>query len=797
MDKIIFKYLLLFSSLLITNLVFSQENKTGINGRVISSDNQPIDAALVTIKNAPIGGYTNEKGEFHLLNVPTGTQTVVVSGLGIKERTIQVKVEIGKTTRIPDIKVENTVELSEIVVTGKSEARRQQEQAYAITVVDAKKVYNTTASMNQLLNKISSVRVREDGGVGSGYSFSLNGFTGKQVKFFLDGIPMDNFGSSFNLGNISTSMAERIDIYKGVLPVYLGADALGGAVNIIPRKIANYLDASYSYGSFNTHKAAVNGAYTDAKTGFTFRLNSFFNYSDNDYKVFVPIIDLKTNKKVDERNVKRFNDDYRSGGARIETGLTGKSFADYLLFGFIWSKNNADVQTGATMDAVYGGVKARSESMIPSLRWKKEDLFVEGLSASLYGAYSMVDSYTTDTLSRKYNWLGEWVPTASRGEGFNTDSKISNREWVANANISYMLDLHHSITLNHVFTKTKRKIHDHVDPDNESNKIPQKLTKNISGLGWQIKYDRWNANIFTKMYNLNSTSVKLVDRFTDDERLINLVEDKTEMGYGAAFTYFVLPKLQAKISYEHALRLPESNEIFGDGLFQQPNPDLKPEQSDNMNLGIVFEQQIQEHLFNIEATGIYRYTKDFIRKGVSLTSNPTTGYENVGEVRTTGIEGGISYRWKNRIHAGTNISYQNIRDRQKYETNSSYVGEQEIEHLTYGERIPNIPYLFGNVNFGLRFENVGMKKTELTLDYSLDWVEGYYLSFTSLGARSSKKIIPSQNSHDVSLGYSIENGKYNIAFECLNLTDRKLYDNYRLQKPGRAFNVKFRYFINW
>jgi len=800
MNQSVLKYVLLQGLLLMSLFAYSQSNRSGtVNGRVIGDNTQSIEAALVSIKGTTIGEYTNERGEYRLINVPIGNQIIVVSGIGFKEQSIPVKVEAGKDVYMTDIIIKNSVELAEIAVTAKTEARRQQEQAYAITVLDAKQVYNSTASIGKLLNNISSVRVREDGGVGSGYSFSLNGFTGKQVKFFLDGIPMDNFGSSFNLNNISISMADRIDIYKGVLPVNLGADALGGAVNIVSRQRANYLDASYSLGSFNTHKAALNGAYTNSKTGFTFRLNSFFNYSDNNYKVFVPIVDLNTNKQIDERNVKRFNDNYRSGGLRFETGLTGKSYADYLLFGFIWSKNNANVQTGATMDVVYGGVKAKSESMIPSLRWKKEDLFVDGLSASLYGAYNMVDTYTTDTLSRKYNWLGESIQKDTHGESnSSTDSKIKNREWTVNANINYMIDLHQSLTLNHVFSGNTRKIHDKVDPDNESNKIPQKLSKNITGLGWLIKYDRWNVNVFAKMYNLHSTATKIQDRFTEDERLVELKEDKTVFGYGAALTYFVVPRLQAKLSYEHAYRLPESNEMFGDGLNQQANPDLKPEKSDNVNLGFIFEQEIQDHTFNIEANGIYRYTKDFVRKNVEVTSNPTSGYENLGKVRTVGFEGGINYRWKKMILAGANITYQNIRDKQKYETNSdSYVGAEQTENITYDKRVPNIPYLFGNANLGLRFQNVGMKESELSFDYSFYWIKKYYLAFPGLGAPSTKDIIPSQASHDISVGYSLEQGKYNIAFECTNLTDKRLYDNFMLQKPGRAFNLKFRYFINW
>lgn len=787
---------LLFLSLVSIPLyTVAQQTKGSVTGRVIDLQKNPVYPATVVIEGTTIGGFTDESGVYKLTNTPIGNKTIIVTGVGINTTKTTINIVAGRETKVPDIEVDNTTQLHEVAIEGKTEARRQQEQAYAVTVLDIKKAYNASAPLNKLLNNVSSVRIREDGGVGSNYNFSLNGFSGNQVKFFLDGIPMDNFGSSFNLSNISVNMAERVEVYKGVLPVSLGADALGGAVNIISRKDANYLDASYSFGSFNTHKVSVNGAYTNLKTGFTVRANAFYNYSDNDYKVYAPIIDLNTNKKIDDRWVKRFNDDYQSGGIKLETGITNKAYTDYLLAGIILSKNDKDVQTGATMDAVYGGVKTKSESMIPSIRYMKENLFTDGLSVSAYGAYSIVNTFNVDTLSRTYNWLGEWIP-ANKGEKVYTDSKIKNREWLANANLSYMIDNHQSITLNHVFSSMKRKIHDKADPENESNMIPQKLTKNITGLGWQIKYDRWNANVFGKLYSTSSSTYKRLDEYTENARLEKVEDDKTNFGYGAAVTYFILPKLQAKLSYEQAYRLPESTEMFGDGLIQQRNPDLKPESSDNVNLGFIFEQQLKEHTFFLETNLIYRNTKDFILKEVSLTSDPTTGYQNLGKVLTKGIEGGIKYQWKSLLHAGINLTYQDITDNQEFEENTgSFVGEGISENITYKERLPNIPYFFGHGDIGVQFQNIGLKDSELTFDYSINYVQKYYLSFPGLGAKASKKVIPEQTSHDISLGYSMEKGKYNVVVECTNFTNEKLYDNYRLQKPGRAFNVKFRYFI--
>lgn len=793
-------YLLCFIFLLITNVSsFSanqQQNTGTVTGKIIDEQNQPVYPATVAVESTDLKGYTNELGEYLIKNVTEGNHVLIISGLGLTTKTKSIKVIATQTTKIPDIQVNNSTELGEVSVIGKSEARKQQEQAYAISVIDTKKNYNLAVPLNKILNNVSSVKVREDGGLGSNYNFMINGFSGNQVKFFLDGIPMDNFGSSFNLNNISVNMAERIEVYKGVLPVSLGADALGGAVNIISRKDANYLDASYSIGSFNTHRISLNGAHTDNKTGFTVRANAFYNFSDNNYKVYAPIEDLETNKIIDNRWVKRFHDKYESGGFKLETGIVNKPYADYLLAGLIFSKDDKDVQTGATMDAVYGGAKVKSESLIPSIRYKKDDLLVDGLSASFYGAYNSVTTFNVDTVARKYNWLGEWIPSTTRGEGTYTDSKIKNREWLANANLNYVLNNHQSLTLNYVFSSMDRKIHDKVDPDNESNKIPQKLTKNVVGLGWLVNYQRWNTNVFGKLYNNRSSTYKRLDEYTENARLEEVKEDKVYYGYGAAATYFILPRLQAKLSYEKAYRLPQSNEMFGDGLIQQRNPDLKPESSHNLNLGILFEQRFGEHTFQIETNFIYRNTKDFILKEVALTSDPTTGYQNLGKVLTKGIEGNIKYRWKELLHAGISITYQDIKDNLKYETNSgSLVGEGITDNITYKYRLPNIPYFFGNGELGVQFKNVGMKNTQLTFDYYANYLHKYYLSFPGLGNKSSKKVIPEQISHDLALGYSMENGKYSVVVECSNITNEKLYDNYRLQKPGRAFNVKFRYFL--
>lgn len=106
-----------------------------------------------------------------------------------------------------------------------------------------------------------------------------------------------------------------------------------------------------------------------------------------------------------------------------------------------------------------------------------------------------------------------------------------------------------------------------------------------------------------------------------------------------------------------------------------------------------------------------------------------------------------------------------------------------------------MPYLFGNGDASLFFNNFLKSGNTLTVGYNILYVHSYYLSWPSQGSTSSKREIPRQWNQDLSLSYSLADGKYNIGFECKNIVDNRLYDNFSLQKPGRAFYLKLRYFI--
>lgn len=186
---------------------------------------------------------------------------------------------------------------------------------------------------------------------------------------------------------------------------------------------------------------------------------------------------------------------------------------------------------------------------------------------------------------------------------------------------------------------------------------------------------------------------------------------------------------------------------------------------------------------------IYRHTTDYIQRRIGNYSGNKTyaSYENHGRVKTKGYSLSARYTYSGWLSIGGSLTRMDVRDNVK-----TVAGGTSQESLTYGGRIPNQPYLFANSDLTLHWQNPLGSRSRLSLTYDNFYMHSFPLYSEKLGSASSKERVPTQFAHNLSLTYSIFQGKYNFSLECRNLTDEKLYDNFSLQKAGRAFYGKIR-----
>jgi outer membrane cobalamin receptor len=681
------------------------------------------------------------------------------------------------------------VELQNVVVTG-SPVTKVRTSSYNAIAIDTRDLANTNKNLADALGKAPGMKLRESGGVGSDMQLSMDGFSGKHVKIFIDGVPQEGVGASFGVNNIPVNMARRIEVYKGVVPVGFGTDAIGGVINIVTNRNRRSwnVDASYSYGSFNTHKSYINAS-QNLNNGFHWEINAFQNYSDNNYWVDNSVKDFATGAidRTQIEHVRRFNNTYHNEAVSAKVGLLDKKWADRLMFGMTYSHMYQEIQTGVRQDIVYGQKHRHGYSLMPSLEYVKRGLIDNRLDVTATANYNRNVTNNVDTAMVQYNWRGETNPLNSPGEQSYQLLKALAHNVNATATANYRIANGHTITVNHVVNTFRRSNTDLLTAEAVTDPIAKVTTKNITGLSYRLMTDRrWNLSIFGKYYN-QYVSGPMATTSTGEsyERTAKSTDD---WGYGAAGTYFIIPTVQAKLSYERALRLPTIEEMFGDEDLEMGDIGILPEKSHNVNLNLSWNGRYGVHGVYLEGGLVYRNTSDYIQRNITNLSGgkQAATYINYGKILTKGITLSGRYNYGRWASVGGNLTSMSIRDNMKTMKGST------AENITYKDRVPNLPYFFTDIDVNFYWQGCGARDNVLQVTYDNQFTKSFCYYASSIGANNSDYMVPDQWAHNVSLTYSMSRGKYNVSFECRNLTDAKLYDNFSLQKPGRAFYVKLR-----
>ncbi len=770
----------------------SEESTYGtIYGNVASADGDAIDYASVYLKGTPSSCITDERGAYRL-QVPPGKYTVVFSSVGFEKQEHLTEIVPGQESRL-NVKLTSVSKLAEVTVVG-NPVNKIKNSAYNAVTISTQNLSNTTKTLGDALQKAPGLKIRENGGVGSDMAVTMDGFSGKHIKVFIDGAPQEGVGSSFGLNNIPVNFAERIEVYRGVVPVGFGTDAIGGIINIVtPKRLRKwFVDASYSYGS-NTHKSYLNFGQT-LRNGFKYEVNAFQNYSDNDYLIDSPVEDFASgaiNRKKKE-SVRRFNDTYHNEAVLAKAGIVDKPWADRFMVGITYSRMYKEIQTGVRQEIVYGQKHRHGHSLIPSVEYYKRNLFAKGLDLSFNANYNRNITINVDTASVKYNWKGETAPLNSPGEQSYQHAKADNNNWSASLTSNYRLGPNHVFTVNNVFNSFKRTNENMLNTPPSKDEISKVTSKNIIGISYRYAPDtKMNFSVFGKYYHQYVAGPIATSAAQDN--YVHTSRSDNYAGYGAAGTLFLPGGIQLKASYEKALRMPTIEEMFGNEDLETGDISLKPESSHNMNLNLSYNATFGNNIIYVEAGVIYRDTRDYIQRNIMSLSGGkfAASYTNYGKVRTGGLSLSARYNFSKWLSVGGNFTQMNVRDNMRTAINNT------AANVSYRQRMPNLPYMFADTDASFYWAGLGRKDNTLTLTYDNQYTHSFCYYASNLGSNSNDYMVPDQFAHNLAISYGIMGGKYNISFECRNLTNASLYDNFSLQKAGRAFYGKVRvYFGN-
>ncbi|WP_165731184.1 TonB-dependent receptor [Polaribacter sp. 20A6] len=229
------------------------------NGKVVDTNNSPLEDVNVIIEGTSTGTITNNSGNFSVSS-NNENAILVFSALGFKTQ----KQEGGSNLTI--VLQESSEILSEVVLVGTRNPRQTKlETPVAVDIVDVSKIKLTSAqtTANDLLANLvpsfNSNRQSSSDGTEHVDPASLRGLGPDQVLVLINGKrrhttsllnnqnTVGNGSVGTDLSSIPSAAIDRIEVLRDGAAAQYGSDAIAGVINIILKKNTG-LEVGTTYG---------------------------------------------------------------------------------------------------------------------------------------------------------------------------------------------------------------------------------------------------------------------------------------------------------------------------------------------------------------------------------------------------------------------------------------------------------------------------------------------------------------------------------------------------------------------
>lgn len=686
----------------------------------------------------------------------------------------------------------------EVTVLGEQDIQEKLVQsADSVTVVDLERQKQQSTDMGEVLARTPGLVVRRSGGVGSDVRISLNGLYDQAVRQFVDSVPLWMTALPDNAGALPVNLFERVEIYRGVVPLRLAADALGGAINFVTDKsYENHGAVSFQTGSFGTYRGTALAQYRHEPSHFVARVMAYGDSVKNDYKVDVEVPD--ESGRPSAATVRLFHKAYAAYGGAVEAGLVDTAWAKRFLVRGFFAGTKTEIQHNQVMSVPYGEPWWNDRSYGAALIYDQE--FGDHVVLNTTTNYAHRAVHLDDLGRYVYNWRGEreW----ERAEPGEITSDAADKTAWRNS-VFHRSMLEWAISPEHVVlasltplfsTETGRDElweADFPDPLSANNT----LLSMVSGLGYELNLVPLPGAPKDPQRRRRGTDFRLQNTFNVKSYLykVQSTEELTSGGlrthdvethnFGIAdgLRWALTRELFLKGSYEYARRLPDPYEIFGDGALVTANHDLVPEVSHNANAGVLLDWKETLAGDFVAMTNVaYRNTRDMI---VLLGTPQYLTYRNVYHAVTWAGEGGLTWTSPRRyVTLDWSGTYNDSRNRSESGTFAEFAGDQ----------IPNRSPWGTSWGVRLEFRDIFMKRDRIEPFYQGRYTEGFYRSWESQGITEYKDRVEDQVAHDAGLTYVTQWSHLRLTntIEVQNLADAALFDDFGVQRPGRAFYWK-------
>lgn len=614
--------------------------------------------------------------------------------------------------------VEKSVDLDDLNVVADWQKEFSESGQSIKTITQEQIAEMPVQSMDALLESLAGIDVRQRGVGGTQADLSLRGGTSDQVLVLLNGVCITDPQTGHHLLDLPIDFSEidRIEVLHGSAARKYGNQAFSGAINIITKPLSKpALSTQLTAGSYNTFAQKV------SLSGGTQKLNAFLSLARNTSDGYID--------NTDYNHINAFGQvQYREnlvGQWDLQLGYQNKSFGSN---GFYTLK--------------YPNQFEHTQTKFASLKWsKKSGDFLWNAKASYRNHYDRFELFRDN----------QDIPVWYTSHNYHLTDVYS-----AKVSLSYFS----SVGKFNFGLGTK---YDHIYSTVLGDLMPQ-LKKNPIESG--IDFTKEKARL------INSLDIEYTRNFGPFNLAAGTSANQSndygwQWHYGTDISWRVKESTSIFVSMNTASRLPTYTDLYYQSAQQLANPDLKPEESVNFELGT----KVNLSNINGQASVFHRRANNVI-DWVLFPDAVMWQSQNLTRINTSGLEVDVKYLVDKYTLNDIQWSYSYLfNDKPLQNFDSKYA----------------LDYLKHHIHLSLN--------QQLTKKLSLQWQANYYDragTFTDFASG----ILTDYTSYfklDLRANYKIKSSSVYLDFN--NLTNTEYADFGGLTQPGIFVMAGIKYVV--
>ena len=627
--------------------------------------------SLQSIKTAVLKQYITDKNGKVPYEIKE-TSKILISFIGYETLTDTVEPGISKTLFL----VPAVLNMSETVITAQLKPEKADRSIYKINVINSRQIERKAATnLTDLLSTESNMRISQGGVLGT--SLSLQGLSGENVKFLVDGVPVvGRINGNIDLNQLNLYNVDHVEIIEGPMSVIYGSNAIAGVVNIITKENRNSSLTAFA----NAYVESV-GVYNFNAGGSVHRKSNNFSL-DLSRNFFDGFTTNDTARSLQWKPRLQYNADayYLYSAEKTRVKLSIQYFDEFI-------QDKGDLQKPYFETAV--------DNYFHTVRQT-----------------SKIEASYTISANRQISMVGAYSTYVRKREVYQNDLTILEKKLAGGDTTavgSYLIRAWY----NRNYPGQKLNYQAGFDGNLEINE-----GERIAGGTQQI--GDYAGFVSVKYDPISKITLQPGARVTYNTKY------KAPVVYSLNIKYGITSNTSLRATYARGFRAPSIKELYLDFVDinhnLHGNPDLKAESSNNVNLNFSYNRETSKAYLNTEFGLFYNYVDNMIwlfQVGNDIT---TYSYGNVSKFISQGIQANTTVNFYPKLILKGGISHVG----RKFPDNTIDSGDKSFHYSTDFNAM--VTYNFEKVNASItaNYKYTG-RFPQLTPDgaFNNEYIQGY------------------------------------------------------------------------